>query len=105
MIYTKNTSVIIFTLFLSFMVIVGLSVIENDNFKTERNNLIANINSSINKEISSNNAKKLESISENPQNNWGFSFVEYNPQTGIVSNSTIKNGKIVELVETLIKTN
>ncbi len=103
MMHRKNTSVIIITLFLSFMVIVGLNVIENDNFKTERDNLIANINSSITQEISSNNDKKLESISEIPQNNWGFSYVEYNPNSGIISNSTIKNGEFVESFESSIK--
>lgn len=103
MMSTKNTSVIIIALFLSLTVIVGRNYIGNDTFTIERENLIANINSSISQEISSSNDNNLESISEKPQRNWGFSFVEYNPHTGIVSSSTIQNGEIVELNESLIK--
>lgn len=103
MISTKNTSVIIITLFLSLMVIVGRNFTKDETFTTERENLITNINSSINQEILSNNDNKFDSIQEKPQRNWGFSFVEYNPHTGIVSNSTIKNGEMVEFNEALIK--
>ena len=101
MINKKQTSIIFSTIILSFIILLSIKAIDNEFCENNRANLTNNINSSINEEISSKLEDKIESQLKSQQKNWGFSYVEYNPQSGIISNSTIRNGELIESFEVI----